>query len=220
TLDNVLRQSKLIKLAVVVGDGPLPDIGDRRCVAFDSLLVDGSPLAVRIEDRDIVHCLYTSGTTSRPKGVLTSHVAVMVASLSNALQVGHPRGEDYSVMPIVLPLFHTTALDTLALPVLATGGTVVLPPSFAPDAFLDIVQRFRATHLMLLPAMYQALLASESVSHSDLSSVKLCIYAMAPMPRDLISRLAQTFLMPRFSLARADGMCSGNSIPVAVKSVR
>jgi acyl-CoA synthetase (AMP-forming)/AMP-acid ligase II len=211
-LDNVLRQSKLIKLVVVVGDDPLPDIGDRRCVAFDSLLVDGSPLAVRIEDRDIVHCLYTSGTTSRPKGVLTSHVAVMVASLSNAIQVGHPRGEDYSVLPIVLPLFHTTALDTLALPVLATGGTLVLPPSFAPDAFLDVLERYRATHLLLLPAMYQALLASESVSHRDLSSVKLCIYAMAPMPHDLIGRLAQTFPNAKVLLGSGQTEC----VPVTV----
>ncbi|WP_298404538.1 class I adenylate-forming enzyme family protein [Ferrimicrobium sp.] len=207
TLEKAFRNNRRLKLVIVVGDGPEPDVGDRRCVAFDSLLVDGPGVSIRIEDRDIVHCLYTSGTTSRPKGVLTSHVAVMVASLSNAIQVGHPRGEEYSVLPIVLPLFHTTALDTLALPVLATGGTVVLGASFAPDTLLDVVERYRATHLMLLPAMYQALLASESIARRDLSSVRLCIYAMAPMPRDLIGRLARAFPNSKILLGSGQTEC-------------
>ena len=43
---------------------------------------EGPP--VMINDRDIVQCLYTSGTTSRPKGVLTAHVSVVVANLTMA----------------------------------------------------------------------------------------------------------------------------------------
>src|SRR5205807_81590 len=83
----------------------------------------------------------------------------------------------------VLPLFHTTALDTLLLPILLTGGTVILPGGFDPEGLLELVERRRATHLVLLPMMYGALLAAPGIRTRDLSSVQLCVYAMAPMPQ-------------------------------------
>jgi acyl-CoA synthetase (AMP-forming)/AMP-acid ligase II len=165
------------------------------------------PLQVRIEDRDIVHCLYTSGTTSRPKGVLTSHLSVHLAALTNAVQVRHPYGDDASVMPIVLPLFHTTALDTLLLPVLLTGGTVVLPGGFEPERFLDVVERWRATHIVLLPAMYDAVLASPSLPRRQLASVRLCVYAMAPMAPERISEIARTFPRAKVLLGSGQTEC-------------
>ncbi len=206
-LESVLDTNRRIKLVITVGEEWPTEPPGPKYISFNSLLVDSTPLEVMVDDRDIVHCLYTSGTTSRPKGVLTSHVAVMVASLGNAIQIGHPRGEDFSIMPIVLPLFHTTALDTLALPVLATGGSVILPKSFTPDGLLEVIERYKATHLMLLPAMYQALLVSESLSERDLSSVEMCIYAMAPMPRERIRQLALAFPNAKILLGSGQTEC-------------
>ncbi|WP_298212214.1 AMP-binding protein [Ferrimicrobium sp.] len=206
-IEKVLENNRHIKVVITVGEGWPTSPPDRKYTPFDSLLVDSTPLEVMVKDRDIVHCLYTSGTTSRPKGVLTSHVAVMVASLGNAIQIGHPRNETHSIMPIVLPLFHTTALDTLALPVLATGGTVILPKSFAPEGLLETIERYEATHLMLLPAMYQALLASDSIMQRDLSSVVMCIYAMAPMPRERIRQLANAFPNAKILLGSGQTEC-------------
>jgi len=56
---------------------------------FNGLLASGShaPLEVLVNDRDIVQLLYTSGTTANPKGVLTSHLAVTIAALANAIAV-------------------------------------------------------------------------------------------------------------------------------------
>ncbi len=165
------------------------------------------PLRVRIEDRDVVHCLYTSGTTSRPKGVLTSHLSVHLAALTNAVQVRHPYGDDASVMPIVLPLFHTTALDTLLLPMLLTGGTVVLPDRFEPESFLDVVERWQATHVVLLPTMYDAVLASPSLPRRRLDSVRLCVYAMAPMAPERIAEIARAFPRAKVLLGSGQTEC-------------
>jgi acyl-CoA synthetase (AMP-forming)/AMP-acid ligase II len=191
-LEQVLPDLPQVTTVVVTGDAPA-SVAGRTVLRWDDVAADPTPLQVMVEDRDTLHCLYTSGTTARPKGVLTSHLAVHVAALSNALQVGHRHGHEFSVAPIVLPLFHTTALDTLLLPVLLTGGTAILPGGFEPRAYLDVVESRRATHLLLLPMMWAAVLATPGLEDRDLSSVRLCMYAMAPMPQERIGRIAAAF---------------------------
>lgn len=191
-LERVLPEVPELRDVIVNGEAPA-EVAGRDVTAWDAVASDSTPLRVLVEDRDTVHCLYTSGTTARPKGVLTSHLSVHVGALSNALQVGHSRGENPSISPIVLPLFHTTALDTLLTPLLLTGGTAVLTAGFEPEAWLDVVAQRRATHVMLLPMMYGAVLASPTLRERDLSSVRMCFYAMAPMPAERIAAIAAAF---------------------------
>uniref|UniRef100_A0AC61U746 Acyl--CoA ligase n=1 Tax=Janibacter limosus TaxID=53458 RepID=A0AC61U746_9MICO len=72
-----------------------------------------------------MQCLYTSGTTSRPKGVLVSHTSLVTSLLSNAPVTRQSRGPNSPVMLVVLPMFHVTALNTVTMPVLMMGGTAV-----------------------------------------------------------------------------------------------
>lgn len=206
-LERVLPSTPAVEHVVCIGDDFPVEVAGHRIERWEDLVADRAPLEVLVEDRDTVHCLYTSGTTARPKGVLSSHLAVHVAVLSNALQVGHSRGDEHSVCPVVLPLFHTTALDTLLLPLVATGGTTILPAGFEPEAFLETVERYRATHIMLLPAMYGALLGSPSLPQRDLSSVRLCIYAMAPMPDARIAEIARVFREAKVLLGSGQTEC-------------
>lgn len=191
-LEQVLPDLPQVTTVVVTGETS-DTVAGRTTLRWDEVAADPTPVRVVVEDRDTLHCLYTSGTTARPKGVLTSHLAVHVAALSTALQVGHRHGHEFSVAPIVLPLFHTTALDTLLVPVLLTGGTVILPQGFQSETYLDIVERHRATHLLLLPMMWAAVLDTPRLEERNLSSVRLCMYAMAPMPQDRISKIAAAF---------------------------
>lgn len=164
-------------------------------IDWDEFRARGSadPVEVLVEDRDTMQCLYTSGTTSRPKGVLTSHLSVLVGGLTNALQVGHNWGESPSTLVSVLPLFHTTALNTLLLPVLFTGGTVVLHTVFDPAAVHSSIERHSATHLMMLPIMYRALLAVHGEVGAGLPTVRRAIYAMAPMSADVLEAVDALF---------------------------
>ncbi len=182
-----------MSVVVVGADATAPGRAD--AVAWSDLTVgrDGSRVEVLIEDHDIVQCLYTSGTTSRPKGVLVSHLSVFVAAMTDALAMEHRWGSTWSVLVNVLPLFHTTALNTLCLPVLFTGGTVVLPGPFDPGTLLDTIQREGATHLMLLPMMWSALVDEQQRSPRDVTSVVRAVYAMAPMSRALLDRVDEAF---------------------------
>jgi acyl-CoA synthetase (AMP-forming)/AMP-acid ligase II len=161
------------------------------------------PPAVGIADRDVVHCLYTSGTTAGAKGVLTSHLSVVVGALSNALTMGFSWGVEPAVFAMVLPLFHTSSLDSVLGPLLATGGTLLLHNGFDPTALAESLDAWDATHVLLLPAMYEQLLESGALKDRDLSSVRRCIYGMAPMPEERLERIRAAF--PHASVVLGSG---------------
>ncbi|GAA2796883.1 class I adenylate-forming enzyme family protein [Saccharopolyspora taberi] len=187
----------------VIGSAPA-EVAGRRAADFRALLDnDTATVEVVVEDRDILHCLYTSGTTSLPKGVVTSHVAVLIASLTSALEFGLPRGRRGAVMPIVLPLFHVTGLDVLLLPMLVTGGTAVLHRGFDPETLLDDLAVRRATHVALLPAMWGALLDHPRLGEIDTTSLRVGIYAMAPMPAQRLEAIRAAF--PRADVILGSG---------------
>ncbi|MDP0397536.1 class I adenylate-forming enzyme family protein [Tsukamurella strandjordii] len=177
------------------GAGEIPtSVGGAPSAPFAELpSVDDSPVEVVVEDRDIVHCLYTSGTTSRPKGVVTSHVAVHISALSSALGLGVRPDVVPAVQPIALPLFHVTALDALLMPMLITGGTAVLLRGFDPAALARTFVENRVTHLTLLPMMWAALLAQPELTDENTAHLLTGLYAMAPMPPELLARVRARF---------------------------
>jgi len=151
---------------------------------------------VTIHDRDIAQIMYTSGTTGRPKGVMQSHLAVVMAAFANAIELGIRR-ED--VANAVLPLFHC-AQHTFLCTYLAAGATTVLDTGFEAERMLAAIDRERITFTFALPLMYQAMLEHPARARYDTSSLRLCLYAMAPMPESLLRRLIDTFC-PQFMLA-------------------
>ncbi|MFE3229781.1 AMP-binding protein [Nocardia sp. NPDC059228] len=194
-LEQILPGLAEVKSIILVGAGPTASTGGVPTRRWEDLALREMPrpLEVLVEDRDVAQCMYTSGTTSRPKGVLVSHTAVFVAGLTNALMQGASWGGEHATLVNVLPMFHTTGLNTLVLPTLMIGGTVVLPGPFDPGAVLDAIEAHRATHVMFLPIMYRALVGMQAAAARDLSSVRLCIYAMAPMPDALLDQVDEAF---------------------------
>ncbi|WP_068256056.1 class I adenylate-forming enzyme family protein [Janibacter corallicola] len=195
--EQVLATDEHVRHVVVSDDDSPETIAGRPAHSWQGL-VDAAPegpLEVQIEDRDSVQCLYTSGTTSRPKGVLVSHGSLVTALLSNALATRMSWGSSGSSMLVVLPMFHVTALNTLCMPILLTGGTVVLVGmTFDAATSLDAIERHRVTHAMMLPMMYRACLAEQEQRPRELSSVTTAIYAMAPMPDDLLDAVDEAFV--------------------------
>ncbi|WP_158716445.1 class I adenylate-forming enzyme family protein [Blastococcus sp. Marseille-P5729] len=192
-LEQIIGELPQVTRVVVRGEHP-EQIGGIDTVSWDEIASgDGSLLEVEVDDRDILQCLYSSGTTSRPKGVLTSHVSVVVACLTTAITAGHKWGNEPSVFGVIVPMFHTTALNVLTMPTLATGGTVVALPGFEPDQFIDSLENDGLTHIMLLPHMYELLLQNPRTQGKSYDSVQFCMYAMAQMPEQRIKRIKELF---------------------------
>jgi 2-furoate---CoA ligase len=133
--------------------------------------------------------LYTSGTTSRPKGVPRRHHAERAAGVAHVAQNLYRRGE---CTLGVMPLYHTMGVRSL-IAMSLIGGTFVCLPRFDPQRALSLIASERVTNLYLVPTLYHDLVHCDAFAQSDISSVCKLGFAGAPMTDGLLQKLAESF---------------------------
>jgi 2-furoate---CoA ligase len=133
--------------------------------------------------------LYTSGTTSRPKGVPRRHRAERAAALAHVAQNLYRHGERTLG---VMPLYHTMGVRSLLAMSLVGGGFVCLPRFDVPAA-LGLIGRERITNLYLVPTLYHDMLAHPEFAGADIASVRKLGFAGASMTDGLLKRLSDLF---------------------------
>jgi long-chain acyl-CoA synthetase len=141
------------------------------------------PDAPALGTDDVAVCLYTSGTTGRPKGALLTH-RNLIANLESFRAVLHVTEED--VFLAVLPLFHAYGATVLFLEPLSLGATIVVEPRFAPDVILRAIAQHRVSLFAGVPSMY-AVLAATPRPPGDFSRWRLCISGGAPLPPTVVN---------------------------------
>src|SRR5215216_5431753 len=94
---------------------------------------------------------------------------------------------------LFMPLFHTAALNAVAATYLSQGGTLVLMRAFDPGELLRTIERERITYFLGLPMLLRAVMEHPEFERTDLSSLKLVGYAMAPMPETDLRRAIDAF---------------------------
>ena len=139
---------------------------------------------VAIDDNQAALLMYTSGTTGNPKGVVHSHLSVYAAVKGN---IDEMRYGESDVLSGWLPLFHC-AQHALTQTALATGACTVLARQFVPAEVGQLVLKEGVTIFVGLPLMYAALLADPGFAPT---TIRHCIYAMAPIPKPLIAQIAK-----------------------------
>lgn len=164
---------------------------DRNWLTFADLHADSAtePECL-VDERDAISYLYTSGTTSFPKGVIGSHLAIYLESLMVIAESGITRCEKIACL---MPLFHTAQLNGFGTPAVLVGATQYLMRGFDPDALLNLIEQERIDRAFALPMMWRALVERDDIASRDLSSLKKAAYAMAPMPDALLRQCLDVF---------------------------
>jgi fatty-acyl-CoA synthase len=181
-----------------------PDVGSRVVIGeATSADVDYEHLVAGSADDDVDQvtgfddvCMlpHTSGTTGAPKGVMLTHGNI-TWNVINLLSVVGFRSDDVTIA--ITPFFRTGGTGVNVLPVLFSGGTVVIPESTSADEILRLIAEERVTVGFGNPDLLEALTRSQGWPIADFSSVRCCITGGAPVPERLIRTYMQrgvTFL--------------------------
>jgi acyl-CoA synthetase (AMP-forming)/AMP-acid ligase II len=156
--------------------------------------VVGSPVDVRAErgrwhsvtGDDLSDVIFTSGTTGRPKGAMTTHAQTLRTFATWASIVGLAEGDRYLV---VNPFFHTFGYKAGIIACLMQGATIVPEPVFDVDKVLATVATERITVLPGPPTLYQSILDHPRRDQYDLSSLRLAVTGAAVVPVELVQRM-------------------------------
>ncbi|ABS63286.1 AMP-dependent synthetase and ligase [Parvibaculum lavamentivorans DS-1] len=133
--------------------------------SFSALYGDAADVPLRAPDPMLaVGVQYTSGTTSRPKGVVWTHANALWGAKLCAM---HEDLRASDVHLTYLPLFHTNAQSYSVLAALWVGATVVLQPRFSASRFWNISAKHGCTWTSMVPFCVRALMSQEKPkSHS------------------------------------------------------
>jgi 2-furoate---CoA ligase len=165
-------------------------VADPSDLDFAGLIAKESTAAkprANVEDWSLM--LYTSGTTSRPKGVPRRHRAERAAAVAHVAQNLYARGERTLG---VMPLYHTMGVRSL-LAMSLVGGTFVCLPRFDAERALQFIAGERITNLYLVPTLYHDLVRHPLFAATDISSVRKLGFAGAPMTEALLKKLEAAF---------------------------
>ena len=152
TVGPLIRRLASLRLVIRVGDRPLPgSVG-----LAEAKDPDAAEIQVPLDLDDLADLMYTSGTTGRPKGVPLTH-RQLVTSIRSAMAAWRWSADD--VLVHALPLYHQHGLGGVHATLIA-GATGHVRSKFTPADLIETARATRASVLLAVPAMYQALLVA------------------------------------------------------------
>lgn len=141
-----------------------------------------------VADTDLVQLLYTSGTTSKPKGAMMTHRALVHEYLSAIVALDLAESDE-PLHP--MPLYHSAGMHVFLLPYLAVGATNHLME--APDIpeILRLVEERQLRSVFLAPTVWVPLSQHADFASRDLTSLRKAFYGASIMPQPVLLRLQE-----------------------------
>ncbi len=184
-IERIRSQATPVRHLVAVDDAPAGFLGWNEIVAAG----DPEPSHVATEMEDPYMILYTSGTTGRPKGAMTTVRSRWVSTFTVYANEDFVHSTD--VMLHVASLAHGSGTKVFTHYV--KGATNVFLPEFSMASYCEAIERHRVTTTWLVPTLIGRLLDFPDRSQYDLSSLRTIVYAGAPMPAERLREAIETF---------------------------
>ena len=141
---------------------------------------------VAVSDEDLVQLLYTSGTTSEPKGAMMTHRALLHEYVSCVVALDFTAGDD----PLhAMPLYHSAQMHVFLLPHLMIGSTNRLVEAPDPVDVLRRIERERLGAFFAAPTVWVALANHAEFERRDLGALRKAYYGASIMPGPVLERL-------------------------------
>lgn len=159
-------------------------------MSYEQLIANGAPKStdVTLLDTDPAYIIYTSGTTSKPKGVVRSHKSIISTAIATSYHHG-VRTDDVCYLPN--PPFHISFVWPLVTYYCA-GCTTIVERWNTLDT-LKTISTERVSFGVFVPFFVRSLLDSPEFSQFDLSSLRRLSMGSAPMDESLARHAVEVF---------------------------
>ncbi len=212
--------------AVFLTDADPSDVGgDARVHRYEDLVESGTglePIEPDIDEDDPAVIFYTSGTTGRPKGAISTHRS-MLANLQNSLYIVFASAlanPERSLLPsdgkatslLTSPLFHVSGCHSGLVIGLAGGiKLVMVPGKFDPITAMRLIQEEKVTVWTTVPTMVWRAVDDPARFDFNLSSVRSVTYGGSPSGAELQRRVQECFPNVR-TVGNAYGLTETSSL--------
>ncbi len=147
---------------------------------------------------------YTSGTTGRPKGAITTNRNIQVNALSGIQGYGFNQNDVFMGMFSVFShpheLFHRSLL---------VGGPFVVFDTMSPRITLQLIEKHRITWMMAVPSFYEMILDRGGIGKSDISSLRVTEAGGAYVSAETLHKMErhfQAYFMPVWGSTETTGV--------------
>ena len=165
-------------------------------------------------ETDMADIIFTSGTTGKPKGVISSHLQNIKVFDYWSTYIGLNENDRYL---IVNPFFHTFGYKAGWLASVMRGVTAYPCPIFDAEKIIQIINKEKISMLPGPPTLYQSILTSQLIETMDISSLRLGVTGAASIPIQLIKDMKETLgfeiVITAYGLTESTGvvtMCTPN----------
>ena len=223
-----LDEAKDLEAVFLIDADPSEFGDDPRLRRFDELMTAPSPElpTETIDEDDPAVIFYTSGTTGRPKGAISTHRS-MIANLQNtiynavagamvAASENPLSGGDQAASLLTSPLFHVSGCHSGMVVGLLGGVKLVIPVGkFEPEKAMKLIQDERISIWATVPTMVWRVVEHPDRHSYDLSTITTVAYGGSPSAAELQRRVQETFPNVR-TLGNAYGLTESSSVATAI----
>jgi malonyl-CoA/methylmalonyl-CoA synthetase len=222
-LEYILDDTKASTLVTDETEGPslarIATARSIRVVAWDQVRTCQPAELPNVTRERRAMILYTSGTTSRPKGVVTTHanITAQIACLVDAWEWSE---DDRTVL--CLPLHHVHGIINVVSCALWSGASCEMLPYFEANAVWDCIHSGRISIFMAVPTIYVKLIAAWDAASPDrrtalskaCGKLRLMVSGSAALPRSTLDRwkeISGHTLLERYGMTEI-GMALSNPV--------
>ena len=160
-----------------------------------------------VGEMDMADIIFTSGTTGKPKGVISSHLQNIKVFDYWSTYIGLTENDRYL---IVNPFFHTFGYKAGWLAAVMKGATAYPCPVFDADKIIETINEQKISMLPGPPTLYQSILTSKLIETMDISSLRLGVTGAASIPvqliRDMKEKLGFETVITAYGLTESTGV--------------
>ena len=205
--DEVVKKARpsltAVKYFIGIGDA------EKNVRSYEAILSSASPGEPEqpVDGDDVAMIMYTSGATGEAKGVIITQKNLMATANSMVLEL---RIVPEDINLLVMPMFHAGGLWP-TLTHFYRGAKTIILPRFDEDKVLQVVEKEKVTFLNLVPTTLRRLAIRPDLKNYNLDSLRLIMYAGAPIPLHQLKEAMNILGPHRFytGLGATEAGCGG-----------